>query len=73
MDGTLSNMIDFDLLNSRRGCYSLLTTDLATGEGLAFDTGKGDKIEMAHILASCELRPSLPRLKLKAARSGTAG
>jgi NTE family protein len=73
MDGTLSNMIDFDLLNSGAVRYSLLTTDLTTGEGLAFDTGKGDKIEMAHILASCGLPPEFAPVEIEGRTLGDGG
>jgi NTE family protein len=47
LKATLTRLIDFDLLNAGPLRYNLLTTDLETGEGVAFDTGRGDRIGLA--------------------------
>jgi NTE family protein len=70
---TLANLIDFDLLNEGSVRFSLLTTDLATGEPIAFDTGRGDRIEMSHILASCGLPPEFPAVRIRNRTLGDGG
>lgn len=53
----LSELVDFDLLNSGSVRLALSCTDVATGERVVFDTGHGDRIEPQHVLASCALLP----------------
>lgn len=70
---TLESLLDFDLLNNGPARFSLLTTDLATGEPVAFDTGRGCKIEMSHILASCGLPPEFPPVNIEDRTLGDGG
>jgi NTE family protein len=70
---TLENLIDFDVLNDGPIRLSILATDLATGEPVAFDTGRGDKISIAHILASCGLPPEFPPVEIAGRALGDGG
>lgn len=54
---TLTRLVDFDLLNSGPARLSLCCTDVITGDRVVFDTGRGDRIEVDHIVASCALLP----------------
>jgi len=53
----LTGIIDFGLLNSGAIRLSLCCTDVITGDRVVFDTGRGDRIGMDHIVASCALLP----------------
>lgn len=53
----LSELVDFDLLNSGPIRLAIACTDVISGERVVFDTGRGDRIEPRHILASCALLP----------------
>ena len=37
--------------------FTVATTDIETGDAVIFDTGKGDRIGIDHILASCGFLP----------------
>ena len=53
----IEQIVDFDRLNGGDIRLSVLTTDLATGEPVVFDTGAGDRIEAEHLMASCGFLP----------------
>ena len=53
----LTQLIDFELLNNGTPRLSLCCTDVVTGDRVVFDTGRGDRIGVDHILASCALLP----------------
>ena len=53
----LSELVDFDLLNSGAVRLAISCTDVMSGERVVFDTGHGDRIEAQHVLASCALLP----------------
>ncbi|WP_176559977.1 patatin-like phospholipase family protein [Teichococcus rhizosphaerae] len=53
----LPELVDFDRLNSGAPRLSVVTTDLASGERVVFDTGRGDRIGPEHIVAACGLPP----------------
>ena len=53
----LTGIIDFGLLNSGAIRLSLCCTDVVTGDRVVFDTGRGDRIGVDHITASCALLP----------------
>ena len=53
----LGQLVDFDLLNSGATRLSLCCTDVISGDRVVFDTGRGDRIGVEHILASCALLP----------------
>ncbi len=53
----IEQIVDFDRLNGSDIRLSVLTTDLATGEPVVFDTGVGDRIGPEHLMASCGFLP----------------
>lgn len=53
----LGQLVDFDLLNSGATRLSLCCTDVVSGDRVVFDTGRGDRIGVEHVLASCGLLP----------------
>lgn len=53
----LTQLIDFDLLNSGETRLTLSCTDIINGDRVVFDTGRGDRIGVEHVLASCALLP----------------
>lgn len=53
----LSELVDFDLLNRGPIRLAIACTDVISGERVVFDTGRGDRIEPRHLLASCALLP----------------
>ena len=53
----LTDLVDFDLLNSGKVRVALSCTDVITGERVVFDTAHGDWIGPQHVLASCALLP----------------
>lgn len=53
----LAQLVDFDLLNSGATRISLSCTDVISGDRVVFDTGRGDRIGVDHILVSCALLP----------------
>jgi NTE family protein len=53
----LTGIIDFGLLNSGAIRLSLCCTDVITGDRVVFDTGRGERIGVDHIVASCALLP----------------
>jgi len=53
----LGQFVDFDLLNSGATRLSLCCTDVVSGDRVVFDTGRGDRIGVEHVLASSALLP----------------
>ena len=53
----LTGLIDFDLLNSGAVRLTVCCTDVVTGDRVVFDTARGDRITVDHVLASCALMP----------------
>jgi len=69
----LQSLLDFDRLNSGVERVSIITTDIETGQEVAFDTHKGDRIEADHILASCGFLPDFPPLEIDGRVLGDGG
>lgn len=61
---TLRSLIDFDRLNSGDMRFCLAATDVDAGEPVFFDTAKGDRIEVEHILASSSLLPAFEPIRV---------
>jgi NTE family protein len=57
MRGALRQYVDFDRLNGGDVRLSVSATDLASGDWVTFDTGRGDRIGEDQILASCGFLP----------------
>ncbi len=53
----LTELVDFDLLNSGPVRLAISCTDVITGDRVVFDTGHGERIGPQHVIASCALLP----------------
>ena len=60
----LERFIDFDRLNGNDPRVTVVTTDVETGQEVAFDTGRGDRIGPDHLLATCGFLPDFPPLEI---------
>jgi len=65
--------IDFGRLNSGDIRFTVATTDIETGDAVIFDTGKGDRIEIDHILASCGFLPEFAPVEIAGHLLGDGG
>ncbi len=61
---TLTSLIDFDRLNDGAVRFCLAATDVDAGETVFFDTAKGDRIELDHLLASSSLLPAFEPVRI---------
>jgi NTE family protein len=73
MRARLERMVDFDRLNHGDIRFSVITTDIATGEAVLFDTGRGDHIGADHLIASCGFLPDFPPLEIGGRLLGDGG
>ena len=69
----LSELVDFDRLNDGDVRMTIAATDIETGERVAFDTRKGCRIGVDHILASCALTPMFPPVLMDGRLLGDGG
>lgn len=69
----LERLVDFERLNNGNIRLSIATTDIETGELVIFDTGKGDRIESDHLLASCGLLPEFAPVRIGPRLLGDGG
>src|ERR1700754_1812741 len=60
---TLLELVDFDLINSRRMHFAVGAVNVLTGNFLYFDNKK-EVIEPEHVMASGALPPALPMVKI---------
>ncbi len=61
---TLASFIDFERLNSGTIRFCLAATDVDAGEAVFFDTAKGDRIAVEHLLASTSLVPAFEPVRV---------
>lgn len=61
---TLASLIDFDRLNGGDIRFCLAATDVEVGEPVFFDTAKGDRIGIEHLLASSSLLPAFEPIRV---------
>lgn len=61
---TLASHVDFERLNSGDVRFCLAATDLEAGEPVFFDTAKGHRIEVEHLLASSSLLPAFEPMRV---------
>jgi len=69
----LLKLIDFGLLNGGTVRLSVATTDVETGDLVMFDTTKGDRIEVDHLLASCGYLPEFAPVEISGRLLGDGG
>ena len=69
----LRQTIDFGRLNGGVIRFTVATTDIETGDVVLFDTGKGDRIEIDHLLASCGFLPEFAPVEIAGRLLGDGG
>jgi len=69
----LRENIDFGLLNGGETRFTVATVDLETGDPVIFDTGKGQRIELDHILASAGFIPEFAPVEIGGQLLGDGG
>ena len=69
----LETLIDFDRLNSGETRLTVATTDLETGELVLFDTRRGEKIGIDHLMASCGFLPEFAPVEIGGRLLGDGG
>jgi len=69
----LEKLVDFDRLNSGAVRVCVSTTDIETGELVVFDTARGDRIGMDHLLASCGFLPEFAPVEINGRLLGDGG
>ncbi|MBV9842028.1 MAG: patatin-like phospholipase family protein [Sphingomonadaceae bacterium] len=70
---TLNEFIDFERLNGGPTRLCIATTDIETGEPVLFDTARGDRIAVEHLLASGALLPAFPAVRIGERLLGDGG
>jgi NTE family protein len=73
MQTRLQELIDFDRLNAGEIRLTVATTDVETSETVLFDTARGDRIEMPHLMASCGLLPEFAPVEIDGRLLGDGG
>jgi len=73
MKERLLRLVDFERLNSGDIRFSVAATDVETGDLVLFDTSKGDKISIDHILASCGFLPEFAPVEIGGRLFGDGG
>jgi NTE family protein len=73
MRDRLLSLVNFDRLNSGACRISVATTDIETGDLVIFDTAKGDRISVDHLLASCGFLPEFAPVEIGGRLLGDGG
>jgi NTE family protein len=69
----LARLVDFGRVNAGEFRVIVATTDIETGDLVVFDTGRGDRIAMDHLLASCGLLPEFAPVEIGGQLLGDGG
>jgi NTE family protein len=69
----LLSLTDFDRLNSGDIRVCICATDVRNGDAVMFDSAKGERIAVEHILASCGFVPEFTPVEINGRQSGDAG
>ncbi len=69
----LRRTIDFGRLNGGDIRFTVATVDIESGDVVLFDTGKGHRIEMDHLLASCGFLPEFAPVEIGGRLLGDGG
>src|SRR4051812_39574532 len=73
MRDRLESLVDFGRLNSGAYRISIATTDIETGDLVVFDTARGDRISLDHLLASCGFLPEFAPVQIGERLLGDGG
>src|SRR3954469_2297391 len=66
-------LVDFDRLNSGEVRVTVATTDVESGELVMFDTARGDRITIDHLMASCGYLPEFAPVEISGRLLGDGG
>ena len=69
----LRRTIDFGRLNGGDIRFTVATVDIESGDMVLFDTGKGHRIELDHLLASCGFLPEFAPVEIGGRLLGDGG
>jgi NTE family protein len=69
----LQRLVDFDRLNSGEMRFTLAATDVTSGELVVFDTARGERVTIDHLLASCGFLPEFAPVELNGRLLGDGG
>jgi NTE family protein len=69
----LCRTIDFGRLNGGDIRFTVAATDIESGDVVLFDTGKGDRIGIDHLLASCGFLPEFAPVEIGGRLLGDGG
>jgi len=69
----MRQLIDFDLLDNGEARLTVAATDIETGELVLFHTGRGERIEADHLLASCGYLPEFAPVEIGGRLLGDGG
>jgi NTE family protein len=66
-------LVDFERLNGGEIRVTIATTDIESGECVLFDTARGDRIGLDHLLASCGFLPEFAPVEIDGRLLGDGG
>jgi NTE family protein len=69
----LQKLVDFDRLNDGDVRITIVATDVETGEMVTFDTARGARLELDHVLASCGYLPEFAPIEIGGRLLGDGG
>jgi len=69
----VETLVDFDRLNSGDVRFTVATTGVKSGELVMFDTGRGDRITIDHLMASCGYLPEFAPVEISGRLLGDGG
>jgi NTE family protein len=73
LERSLRKYVDFARLNSGEVRLAVVTTDIETGDEIAFDTHNGATLEPEHFIASCGFLPDFPPVEIGGRLLGDGG
>jgi NTE family protein len=69
----IEKLVDFERLNAGEPRLTVVTTDIETGDEVAFDTCNGASISADHLIASCGFLPDFPPIEIGGRLLGDGG
>jgi NTE family protein len=69
----LDELVNFDRLNSGDTRISIATTDIESGDTVVFDTARGARIGVEHVMASCGFVPEFAPVEIGGRMLGDGG
>jgi NTE family protein len=73
MKNRLEKLVDFERVNAGETRLSVAATDIESGELVLFDTGRGTRLTIDHLLASCGFLPEFAPVEIDGRLLGDGG